>query len=359
MNFDPTSSLPSPEVLKEICNNLQKFFHNPSGISRNSTLSKELLVRARGVVSDFLKVSNSEIIFTSSSTESNNLAIKGSIYGKSGSIITTDFEHPSILNPLRSLEREGYRVIYLPTDRKGWIEPEVVKETLREDTLLLTMGAVCRETATLRDIEGMIRAVREKNPKTLCHFDMWGVYYPLEVLGQEKPDLMSFDGPFLMASQGIGFLYVKKGARLKPIIEGGLQERGIRAGEENLFGIFTLSLSLKSLLAGDSRENLRALDQFVLQRISLPPAFRENSKALGLFSYGLSDLDEAVINLMDRRGYTMGYPSPCMVNRERLKEKSGYKGLLTFRLAPGVTLEDLEGFLKALEEAVDYVRSLT
>jgi cysteine desulfurase len=356
MIFDPASSKPPPQVINELSTYLPYFYMNPSGLNTLSTKAKELLVRSRGIIAEFLKTRNSEIIFTSSSTESNNLAIKGYLFGKKGSVITTDFEHPSIAHPLRTLEREGFHVLYLPTDRYGWIDPELVKEYVKEDTLLVTMGAVCRETATIRDVRKIIKIVKEVNPNTVCHFDFWGIYYPDQVVDLSEVDMASFDGPSLLGPQGIGFLYVKRGIRLKPIIEGGTQERGLRAGEENLFGIYALAQSIKLLSEWRKaiENNISLCDNYIKDKMFLSPLFNSEMKAPGLFSYGINEVDvEMIITLLDKSGVFLGYPSPCIASgiKTKLKQKTGFDDVLSFRTLPFTSLSEIESF-------IDYVQSI-
>lgn len=364
MIYEPYSSFPFPEVFREVYHNLPYFFINPSGLNALSTKSKEMLVRSRAVVAEFLKCANSEVIFTSSSTESNNLAIKGAVWNKRGSIITTDFEHPSILHPLKTLsEKQGLKVVYLETDKTGFIEPERVKEAVSEDTLLVTMGAVCRETATLRDVNGIIRAVKEANPNTLCHFDLWGLYYPTSQIDLRELDMASLDGPFLFGPQGVGVLYVRKNVRIRPLIEGGTQERGLRAGEENLFGIFSLSKSLALLMEREEavKKSLSLCDRYIMENLSLPPVFKEGWKAPGLFSYGLKDMEaEMLISFMEKKGYFLSYPSPCMANRikSRIKEKCGFEDLLFVRAPPITSIGDIKTFLNDLKDVLEKIGSM-
>ncbi|WPM31472.1 aminotransferase class V-fold PLP-dependent enzyme [Hydrogenobacter sp. T-2] len=352
--LDPTSSQPLDGAFRQEL--LSIFFINPTGINSLSTRSKEMLVRSRGVLASFLGCSNLEVIYTSSSTESNNLAIKGYVYGKKGSILTTNFEHISITHPLKGLERQGFEVVYIQTDEKGWVDPQAVAEQVREDTLMVTMGAVCRETSTLRDIKGIVSAVKEVNPNVVCHFDMWGLYYPS--ISMEELNMASFDGPSLMAPQGVGFLYVKKGIRLKPLIEGGIQERGVRAGEENLFGIYLLSQSVRFLMEkrDEIKKSFEMYDGLVLENLPLPPAFKEGCKAPALFSFGLQGVElEMVISLLERGGFYLNTSTPCMANRRRC----GFDHLLSFRLPPLVPIDELERFLYTLRNTLHSIGALT
>ncbi|MFN3813318.1 MAG: cysteine desulfurase family protein [Aquificaceae bacterium] len=363
MIYEPYSSFPFPEVFREVYNSLPYFFINPSGINALSTKSKEMLVRSRAVMAEFLKCANSEIIFTSSSTESNNLAIKGAVWNKKGSIITTDFEHPSILHPLKTVsEKQGLRIVYLETDKTGYVDPKCVKDAVLEDTLLLTMGAVCRETATLRDVNGIVRAVKETNPNTLCHFDLWGLYYPTSQIDLRELDMASLDGPFLLGPQGIGILYIRKNVRIRPLIEGGVQEKGLRAGEENLFGIFSLSKSVTLLMEREEavKKSLSFCDKYIMDNLHLPPIFKENWRAPGLFSYGLRDTEaEMLISFMGKEGFFLSYPSPCVVNRvkSRTKQKYGFGDLLFIRIPPLTSIGNIRTFLNTLKDVLEKIGS--
>ncbi|MEM3714675.1 MAG: aminotransferase class V-fold PLP-dependent enzyme [Nitrososphaeria archaeon] len=355
MIFDSTSSMPTFQFIEEISHILPYYFINPSGINSLSTKSKEILIKSRNVIANYLGCTNSEVIFTSSSTESNNLAIKGFSFGKKGSIITTDFEHPSILHPLKTLEKQGFTIIHIETDNNGWVEPKTIEKYIQKDTILLTMGALCRETATLRNITEIVKIIKKNNNNIICHFDLWGLYYPDSFIDLKELDMASFDGPYLLGPQGVGFLYVKKGIKLSPLIEGGTQEKGLRAGEENLFGIFALSQAIK-FLAEQRKEleaKLRMYDNYIRDNISLFSMSKNGYEVLGLFSYGLQDIEaEMLILSADKYNFFLNYPSPCMANgiKHKIKQKCGFDDVIVFRILPTSSQEEIKQFISILNE---------
>lgn len=334
MILDAYSSAPLPDMLDEQKQNLMYFFLNPSSSNMMSMRSKEILVRSRRSVAQFLGCSDSEVIFTSSSTESNNLAIKGVLFNsllntRKGNIVTTDWEHISIHHPIKSMQRLfGFGVVYIKTDSRGEFDVEDLRNVINEDTLLFTIGAVCRETATIRDVASIVRKVKSINPNVICHVDLWGLYYPTDYIPIGEIDIATLDGPFLLAPQGISALYVKKGVRLRPLIEGGIQERGIRAGEGNLFGIFSLGYSLKFLTDNKNAIvlSLKEADNLLTEYIHLPALYNPNRKALGLFSYGIKTDAEMFVSLLEKHGFLLGTSSPCMLNDSKKDNKGKNRG---------------------------------
>lgn len=282
--------------------------------------------------------------------------IKGFLYGKKGSIITTNFEHVSINLPLKTLEREGFEVVHIETDEKGWLDKDKIKSHIREDTLMLTMGAVCRETSTLRDIKGIVSVVKSLNPSVVCHFDMWGLYYPDTVI--DVIDMASFSGISFNAPLGIGFLYIKKGIKIKPLIEGGFEEKGLRAGEENIFGIALLSKSINFLVENRDKieHNLKACEDFILNNLQLTPAFKRDWKAPYIFSYGLESTNlEGLVYLMEKHGFYINDYKACAIN----KTKSRFENIITFRLHPSASVQEVESFIEALNISLKKLRSLS
>jgi len=230
------------EVLEAMLPYFREKFGNPTSLHSFGQEAKKAVEKAREQVASLIKANTpEEIIFTSGAIEANNLAIKGiaKAYQRKGRhIVTTQIEHHSVLHACKTLEREGWEVTYLKPDKYGFIDPEAVREAVREDTVLVSIGHSNREIGTIQNIKELVQAAKEKNPKVIFHTDAAPTlgHYPVD-LQEWGVDAASFTAHLMYGPKGVGALWTRKGVRVKPLIEGGIQERGVRAGTENVPGI--------------------------------------------------------------------------------------------------------------------------
>ncbi|RMH80547.1 MAG: cysteine desulfurase [Acidobacteria bacterium] len=230
------------EVLEAMLPYFREHFGNPTSLHSFGQVAKKAINEAREKIASLIGANSpEEIIFTSGGIEANNLAIKGiaEAYEKKGRhIVSTEIEHHSILHPLKSLERKGWEVTYLKPDRYGLVDPDQLAEAIRSDTVLVSIGHSNREIGTVQDINSLVRAVKEKNPKVIFHTDACPSlgHYPVN-LKEWGVDAASFTAHLMYGPKGVGALWTRKGVKVRPLIEGGTQERGVRAGTENVPGI--------------------------------------------------------------------------------------------------------------------------
>ena len=229
----------------------QKFFGNPSSLHQLGVDAYQVLTKARAQVASLLSVQPEEIFFTSGGTESNNWAIKGtalekSVFGKH--IITTKIEHPSVIQTCKQLERFGFEVTYLDVDSKGMISVEQLKESLRKDTILVSVMAVNNEVGAIQPI-AEISHVLEAYPSIHFHVDaVQAVERVGELLGIGRIDLLSLSAHKFHGPRGVGILYKKFGRKIQALLTGGGQEKGERSTTENLPGIVATTKSLRFAL---------------------------------------------------------------------------------------------------------------
>ncbi|RUM27921.1 MAG: cysteine desulfurase NifS [Aquifex sp.] len=230
------------EVIEAMLPYFREKFGNPTSLHSFGQEAKKAVEKAREQIAQLINANiPEEIIFTSGGIEANNLAIKGiaKAYQRRGRhIVTTQIEHHSILHPCKTLEREGWEVTYLKPDKYGFIDPEQVREAVREDTVLVSIGHSNREIGTIQNIKELVKAAKEKNPKVIFHTDAAPSlgHYPVDVQDWGV-DAASFTAHLMYGPKGVGALWTRKGVKVKPLIEGGTQERGVRAGTENVPGI--------------------------------------------------------------------------------------------------------------------------
>ena len=233
----------------------QKFFGNPSSLHQLGVDAYQVLTKARAQVASLLSVQPEEIFFTSGGTESNNWAIKGtalekSVFGKH--IITTKIEHPSVIQTCKQLERFGFEVTYLDVDSKGIVNVEQLKESLRKETILVSVMAVNNEMGAVQPI-AEIAQVLEAYPSIHFHVDaVQAVERASQLLDIGRIDLLSLSAHKFHGPRGVGILYKKFGRKIQALLTGGGQEKGERSTTENLPGIVATTKALRMALEEES-----------------------------------------------------------------------------------------------------------
>mgnify|MGYP002566208527 FL=1 len=237
-------------------------YGNPSSLYAVGREAKKALEEARENVANHLGALPNEIFFTSGGSEADNWAIKGVAHelAKKGKkhIITSKFEHHAVLHTTEALEKEGFEVTYLEVYENGVVKPEDVEKAIREDTALVTIMYANNEIGTIQPISE-IGAICKKHG-VLFHTDAVQAVGNVKInVKEENIDLLSLSGHKLHAPKGVGALYVRRGIRLPNLISGGAQERGKRAGTENVAGIVALSVAMDEAYANLGERNARLI----------------------------------------------------------------------------------------------------
>ena len=318
-----TTSVAS-EVMEEIAPYFTKAFYNPSAISGRSHGIDTAIARARRTVAEFLSASDArEIAFTSCATESNNWAIFGAARAnpERRHIITSKVEHPSVLEVCKSICKNGYDVTYLSVDSDGNLNIGELIDSIRPDTLLVTLMAANNETGVIFPVDHLSAAVKERDPNVIFHTDATQYVGKLLVdLNQdfEHIDLMSFSGHKIHGPKGIGGLFIRKGTPLAPLLYGGNQENARRSGTENVPGIIGLAKACQ--LAGHnigSQQTVRILrNQLEKELLKLfPLALVNGEKANRLpntLNIAFKDIDsETLLHQLSQSGVYASNGSAC------------------------------------------------
>lgn len=221
-------------------------YGNAAAKHRKGVEAENLIREAKKAIADTLKVQEKEILFTSGGTESNNTALIGTALAnrRAGKhLITTGVEHPSIYNTMSFLEEMGFEVTYLPVDHLGHISLEDLEKAIREDTILVSVMYVNNEVGAVEPIEAISQCIKKKNPKTLFHVDAIQAYGKYKIRPKKQGiDLLSVSGHKIHAPKGVGFLYIRDGVKIRPILFGGGQQKGMRSGTENVPGCVGLGV---------------------------------------------------------------------------------------------------------------------
>lgn len=314
----------APEVMEAMMPYLTDAFYNPSAISGQASGIDASIARERRTVAEFLGASDArEVVFTSCATESNNWAIFGVTRTNPDRrhIITSEVEHPSILEACKSLYKNGYDVTFLGVDRGGNLNVDELIDSVRPDTLLVTLMAANNETGVIFPVDHLSAAAKEQDPNIIFHTDATQYVGKLPVnLSRtfEHVDLMSFSGHKMHGPKGVGGLFIRKGTPLTPLLYGGNQEKGRRSGTENVPGIIGLAKACE--LAGDNIENMRSVEalrnQLEKGLLNLfPSALINGAKANRLpntLSIAFKDMDgETLLHKLSLNGVYASNGSAC------------------------------------------------
>src|SRR5690625_4020151 len=264
---------PDASVLASYQQVSERYFANPSSIHSLGGEAEKLLMKAREQISETLQIAQEEVIFTSGGTEGNNLAIKGIAFEhqKRGKhIITTQIEHPSVFDACKSLERLGFEVTYLPVDQNGVISIEELEQSIRTDTILISIMHVNNELGSVQPIKEIGRLAK-KHPKLFLHVDDVQALGKIPLhLANSGIDLCTFSGHKIHGLKGTGMMFVDKRTRLFPLFHGGNQEKSLRSGTENVAGSVALARALR-LIKETERKNqthLKSLHEYLRKQLA-------------------------------------------------------------------------------------------
>ena len=367
-----------PRVLETILPYFSEYYGNPSSMHSFGGDVGKRLEEARASVQALLGVEHdSEIIFTSCGTESDNTAILSAlaIQPSRREIITSVVEHPAILSLCDHLERhEGYKVHYIPVDRLGRISMEAYAAALSEQVAVVSMMYANNETGTIFPVESMARMAKEKG--ALFHTDAVQAVGKIILNMQESAiDMLSLSGHKLHAPKGIGALYVRRGTRYRPMLRGGHQERGRRAGTENTTGIIALGLAADMALEHMEYENtvVRALRDRLEAGIlaQVPYAFANGDPEHRLPNTSSISFEyiegEAILMLLSRVGIaassgsacTSGSLEPSHVLRAMDIPYTAAHGTIRFSLSRETTEAEVDWVIAQTPPIVEQLRRLS
>ncbi len=276
--LDNAATTPTDERVFSVMQKVsEEFYGNPSSLHKEGVLAKKELEKARKDIADSIGALSDELFFTGGGTESNNLAIFGTVIKPKGShVIVSVIEHPSVLDCVRELERRGAEVTYLPVGTDGIVSPKSVAEAIKENTVLVSVMYANNEIGTIQPIAEIAKVIRLKTKsnkikaRPIFHTDACQAtnYLDMNVL-RIGADLMTFNASKIYGPKGVGALFVKRGINLSPILFGGGQEKGIRSGTENVAAIcgFSEAMKITEELKEKEIERLSKLRDFFIAEI--------------------------------------------------------------------------------------------
>lgn len=347
-------------------------YGNPSSLHMKGVIAEKYMTEARKTIAKTLKAEEKELIFTSGGTESNNLAIIGSAIANKRTgmhVITTSIEHPSVTNPFIWLSENGFEVTYLNVDRYGQMDLEELKNAIRPDTILVSIMHVNNEIGALQPIEAAGKIIKAANPKTLFHVDAIQSYGKMVVYPKKwNVDMLSVSGHKIHGPKGSGFLFVKDKTKIKPLIHGGGQQKGMRSGTENVPAIAGLGVAAGEMYRNleANREHLFALRDYFIE---------ETEKIDGVTVNGRKDHDsaphivsvsiegvraEVILHTLEDRNIYVSAGSACSSNKPAVSSTLQSIGLkkelldstVRFSFSVHTTKEELDYALEAMRETI-------
>ena len=356
---------------------MREEYGNPSSLYRIGQQAKETLEQAREEVASVINAQPREIYFTSGGSEADNQAIRSAAFAgkKKGKthIISSAFEHHAVLHTLNTLKLEGFDVTLLPVHENGVIRPEEVEAAIRPDTCLVTIMYANNEIGTIQPIRE-IGAVCQAH-QVLFHTDAVQAVGPLAIDVQaENIDYLSASSHKFHGPKGVGFLYARKGVPLTPLIDGGAQERGHRAGTENLPGIVGMTTALKETVAEREAEaaRLTVLRDRLITGLNEIPHSALNGDAEkrlpGNVNFCFEGIEgESLLLLLDEKGISASSGSACtsgsldpshvLLAIGRIHDVA--HGSLRLTLGRENTPEDVEYIISAVKDVVAYLRGFS
>lgn len=364
-------------VLDKMLPYFSEVYGNASGIYATGREARKALEEARRVIAGVINAKPNEIYFTAGGSESDNWAIRGAALahaGKGKHIITTVIEHHAVLHTCAFLERRGYEVTYLPVDEYGAVSVKDVESAMRPDTILVSIMAANNEIGTLEPIAEIGALCRERG--ILFHTDAVQMVGSLPVdVAQMRVDMLSASAHKFHGPKGIGFLYVRAGVRLDNLIQGGAQERGRRAGTENLPGAVGMAEALRLAAAGmeERRKRVSRLrDKLISGILAAVPETRLNGhptlRLPGNVNVSIRYIEgEAMLLRLDMAGIAASSGSACTsgsLDPSHVLLAIGLPheiahGSLRFSLSDMTTEEEIDEVLSLLPGIIQNLRDMS
>ena len=366
-----------PEVKEAMLPFLDEYFGNPSSLHGWGDSAREALEESRDKVAQLVGGKPEEIIFTSNGTESNNLAIKGISAGsrkKGNHIVVSAIEHFSVLNAARTLEKQGYEVSLVPVDGYGRVDLEALREAVDEDTTLVSIMTANGEIGTLQPIKEIAEIAAEKEVPVHTDAVAAAGFIPIDV-GELGIDALSLSSDMIYGPKGVGALWVRKGVRLIPLLDGGVQEGGRRGGTENMPGIVGMgrAAELTAEQMVPRVEHLKGMRDAMIERL---PAAVDHLHLTGHptdrlawnASFVVEFIEgEGMLLFLDGQGVAVSSGSAC--TSRALKSShvlsaceippERAQGSMLFSFGPENTLEDVEYVLEVFPPIVERLRAMS
>ena len=366
-----------PEVAKLMYEIMTKDYGNPSSMHIKGVQAERYLREAKEIFAGILKVSEKEIFFTSGGTEGDNMAIIGAALAgrrRGRHIITTVIEHPAVLESCAFLEKNGFEVTYLPVNAAGQVEPDTLKASLRDDTILVSVMYVNNETGAVQPISEIGRIIKEYNKDILFHVDAVQAFGKFRIHPyKENIDMLTMSSHKIHGPKGVGAIFIKDKTKIQPIALGGGQQKGMRSGTENVPGIAGMAMAAKELydkFDEDVNRLYELKEYFVREITGIEGATvngltgRDSAPHVVSVSFDGITKSEVLLHALEDKGIYISSGSACSSNKPSLSSTLKAIGVkndllyatLRFSFSVFTTKEELEYTINAVKELLPVLR---
>ena len=365
-----------PEAAEIMMRTLTEDFGNPSAMHRKGVEAERYVREAAETIAALLKIQPKEILFTSGGTESDNLALIGGAFANQRAgkhIITTSVEHPAVENPAAFLEEQGFEVTRLPVDHRGVVRLDALTQALREDTILVSVMMVNNETGAVMPISEIAEIVHRKNPRILFHVDAIQGFGKYRIFPSRMGiDLLSVSGHKFHGPKGVGFLYIRNGVKVRPMILGGGQQNGMRSGTDNVPGIAGMAAAAEKVCTDMEKktEHLRCLKKRMAEGLQEIPEVQINGMALEegaphILSVTVPGVrSEVLLHALEEKSIYISAGSACSSHKRRPSAvltamglpKADIESTVRISFSEENTMEEVDYALQSFGEIVPLLR---
>ena len=358
---------------------LTEDYGNPSSMHTKGVEGEHYLRHAREVIAKNLKVNEKEILFTSGGTESDNLALIGTALAncRAGKhLITTQIEHPAILQTMHYLEKQGFEVTYLPVDQNGQLRLEDLEKALRKDTILVSIMHTNNEIGSLQPIAEAGDLIKKYDKSIVFHVDAVQGYGKFRIFPKRmNVDLLSVSAHKIHGPKGVGFLYINEKIKIHPIVFGGGQQKGMRSGTENVPGIAGMTLAIEKVY--DSLdvdiERIYELKEYFVKEVAQIPDVKVNGltgkdSAPHVVSLSVRGVrSEVLLHALEDKGVYVSAGSACASNKPSVSatlkaigvDKDLLDSTIRFSFSTFTTKEEIDYTLQNLYDIIPMLRKYT
>ena len=360
----------SDNVINIVEKVMKEDYGNPSSLHMAGFDAEKYIKDAKSEIANILKADEKEIFFTSGGTESNNLALIGAADANKragNKVLVSIIEHPSVKTTAKHLEDEGFEVVYLPVDEDGVVKMDVLENEMSEDVILVSIMHVNNEIGSIQPIEEIGKLIKDVNPNVVYHVDAIQSFGKIDVKPKNaKIDLLSVSGHKIHGPKGIGFLYIKNGTKINPIIFGGGQQESMRSGTENVPGIAGLGVAAKDSYVNleENAKKLTELKDYLIDNLNEMEGVQVNSKkgemgAPHIVSASFKNVgSEVLLHALEDKGIYVSAGSACSSNKPAISyvlqainlDEDLLKSTIRFSFCPENTKEEIDETVEALKE---------
>ena len=368
-----------PEVAALMTHIMCEDYGNPSSMHKKGVEAEKYVRFSKEIIAKSLKVQEKEILFTSGGTESDNIALIGSAYANCRAgrhIITTRIEHPAVMQTCAYLEEQGFEVTYLPVDSQGVIRLCDLEKAMTRNTILVSIMHINNEIGSIQPIAEAGALIKRMNPNTLFHVDAIQSYGKIKIYPKRMNiDLLSVSAHKIHGPKGVGFLYINEKAKVRPILFGGGQQRGMRSGTENVPGIAGMAKAVEQIFV-DFEPKISYLYQIrerFIQGVSKIEGIKINGcpgtdGAPHIVSVSIQGVrSEVMLHALEDKGIYVSAGSACSSNKPAISatlkaigiEKQYLDSTIRFSFSMFTTEEEIDYTTHCMEELIPMLRHYT